>query len=501
MYFNAQVFNMIEKYNNNNNDRRYNGCNNSENNNNNDNTKLNNKNNNHKEYIYLTVSNQTNNEQLLNQNDVVRKCSIEDLLLSITKIKASSSPSPSSSAYTDNGKVSKQRHYQQQSNLSNNNKQCCYYQESTQILPSLTSYHLQSDVKQMKTIITNNYIQKLISPPSVTNNDYDNLLNHQQESKLLIEPSAPPVENSFANIEKNDYSKIDLIPSKNNVGKNNKNKNYSTIFETSNTYSTSISPEYEQILGIDDDRRKWSERRSKNNNNNNNNNNRDLSKNDDNNNPSWVDNTIIKLLMLPFWLPICLTLPKPSKYCFVLTFMSSIIWIAGLTYLIVWMVTVVGMFCFILYSLSLQFIPLTGFTLGIPDTVSGITILAAGTSIPELISNYLIVKRLGQATMAICNSIGSNIFDILFCLGLPWLLKTFTHIVTNGFGLRTLAAASIPIRSTALPLTSLTLLITIGAMFVIFQLTRWRLCLQTGIWSSVVYGLFVLTAIMLEFNV
>ncbi|XP_017480341.1 PREDICTED: sodium/potassium/calcium exchanger 5-like [Rhagoletis zephyria] len=197
----------------------------------------------------------------------------------------------------------------------------------------------------------------------------------------------------------------------------------------------------------------------------------------------WTDNAIIRILLFPFTVLFCMTLPKPSRFCFVFTFLSSIMWIALLTYLIVWMVTLVG------------------FSLGIPDTVSGITILAAGTSIPELISSYLIVKKAGLADMAICNSIGSNIFDILFCLGLPWLLKTFVMIVRNGVGFATLAAASIPIQSTALPLTSVTLLLTIGAMLIIFKVSNWRLSLQTGVLCTVVYIIFLVSSTMLELNV
>lgn len=142
-----------------------------------------------------------------------------------------------------------------------------------------------------------------------------------------------------------------------------------------------------------------------------------------------------------------------------------------------------------------------GYTLGIPDTVSGITVLAAGTSIPELISSYLIVKKAGLADMAICNSIGSNIFDILFCLGLPWLLKSSIVIVTNGFGLATLANSYIPIQSTALPITSLTLLLTIFAMIIIFRTSRWRLNLKLGILCTLVYIVFVVTSTSLELNV
>lgn len=48
--------------------------------------------------------------------------------------------------------------------------------------------------------------------------------------------------------------------------------------------------------------------------------------------------------------------------------------------------------------------------------------LAVGTSVPEVISS-LIVSRQGKGSMAVSNSIGSNTFDILLCLGLPWLIK------------------------------------------------------------------------------
>ncbi|KAF7221459.1 sodium/potassium/calcium exchanger 3-like [Nothobranchius furzeri] len=53
----------------------------------------------------------------------------------------------------------------------------------------------------------------------------------------------------------------------------------------------------------------------------------------------------------------------------------------------------------------------------------GITFLAAGTSVPDCMAS-LIVARQGMGDMAVSNSIGSNVFDILVGLGLPWALKT-----------------------------------------------------------------------------
>ena len=48
----------------------------------------------------------------------------------------------------------------------------------------------------------------------------------------------------------------------------------------------------------------------------------------------------------------------------------------------------------------------------IPVNVMGLTVLAAGTSVPDLISS-VIVMRQGEGDMAISSSIGSNIFDVL----------------------------------------------------------------------------------------
>ena len=62
-----------------------------------------------------------------------------------------------------------------------------------------------------------------------------------------------------------------------------------------------------------------------------------------------------------------------------------------------------------------------GEALAINPTVIALTVLAAGTSIPDLLSSMVVAKR-GKGDMAISNAVGSNIFDILIGLGLPWVL-------------------------------------------------------------------------------
>ena len=64
-----------------------------------------------------------------------------------------------------------------------------------------------------------------------------------------------------------------------------------------------------------------------------------------------------------------------------------------------------------------------GFTFGIPDTVMGLTFIAAGVSVPDALSGIAVVRE-GHGDMAVSNAIGSNVFDILVCLGIPWFLQT-----------------------------------------------------------------------------
>ena len=51
----------------------------------------------------------------------------------------------------------------------------------------------------------------------------------------------------------------------------------------------------------------------------------------------------------------------------------------------------------------------------------GLTFLAAGTSVPDLLRS-VIVARIGEGDMAVSRSNGSNIFNITVGLPLPWLL-------------------------------------------------------------------------------
>lgn len=56
-------------------------------------------------------------------------------------------------------------------------------------------------------------------------------------------------------------------------------------------------------------------------------------------------------------------------------------------------------------------------TLGMSETLVGLTIVAIGTSLPELVTSLTALKK-GENQLVIGNVIGSNIFNLLFILGL-----------------------------------------------------------------------------------
>lgn len=74
---------------------------------------------------------------------------------------------------------------------------------------------------------------------------------------------------------------------------------------------------------------------------------------------------------------------------------------------------------------------------GIPPVIVALTLLAAGTSAPDLIAS-MEVAREGRGGMAVANAIGSDIFDVFIGLGFPWFIAivfqgvTSIHVGTDG---------------------------------------------------------------------
>jgi K+-dependent Na+/Ca+ exchanger-like protein len=116
--------------------------------------------------------------------------------------------------------------------------------------------------------------------------------------------------------------------------------------------------------------------------------------------------------------------------------------------------------------------------LNIPPVIVALTLLAAGTSVPDLFAS-VVVARQGRGDMAVANAVGSNVFDILVGLGLPWLLLL---IVKGG---------TIEVGTADLFTSTLLLLGTVILLFV-FLTTGHRLSRLEGGVLIFVYLIYVL---------
>ncbi|KAJ8943862.1 hypothetical protein NQ314_009632, partial [Rhamnusium bicolor] len=137
--------------------------------------------------------------------------------------------------------------------------------------------------------------------------------------------------------------------------------------------------------------------------------------------------------------------------------------------------------------------PLSGDTLKIPDSVMGITFLAAGTSVPEAVSSVIVSKQ-GHGSMGISNSIGSNTFDILLCLGLPWFIKaTFMPTIAGKHW--------VGINSAGIEYSAISLLSTLLMLYVAFALNKFQLDKRVGRVCLLMYAVFLILASLIELNV
>uniref|UniRef100_A0A8C6S1Q3 Solute carrier family 24 member 4b n=1 Tax=Neogobius melanostomus TaxID=47308 RepID=A0A8C6S1Q3_9GOBI len=192
--------------------------------------------------------------------------------------------------------------------------------------------------------------------------------------------------------------------------------------------------------------------------------------------PRGCGSKIKWLISWPLLLLLFLTVPNCAKprweRFFMVSFILSTLWIAIFSYVMVWMVTIIG------------------YTLGIPDVIMGITFLAAGTSVPDCIAS-LIVARQGLGDMAVSNTIGSNVFDILVGLGVPWFLQT----VCISYG------SVVMINSRGLIYSVVLLLGSVALTVLGIHLNKWRLDFKLGIYVMILYAIFLCFSILIEFNV
>ncbi|MCI5226314.1 MAG: hypothetical protein D3918_06545 [Candidatus Electrothrix sp. AX2] len=119
----------------------------------------------------------------------------------------------------------------------------------------------------------------------------------------------------------------------------------------------------------------------------------------------------------------------------------------------------------------------------IPPVIVALTLLAAGTSAPDMISS-MIVARQGRGDMAVANAVGSNIFDILIGLGLPWLLAM-------GIGMMNGGSVFVEVGTADLLNSTLVLLGTVFILFIFLYTQRTLSRIEGGILIAL-YIIYVL---------
>jgi Ca2+/Na+ antiporter len=191
--------------------------------------------------------------------------------------------------------------------------------------------------------------------------------------------------------------------------------------------------------------------------------------------PEELKDRILWFLSLPIYVLLYYLIPKPSEKLFLATFAISLCWIAGFSLVLVYCVEIFGDVVF-------------GSGRSV-TVVMGLTVLAMGTSIPDLVSS-MAVAGAGEGDMAVSSSIGSNIFDILVGLPIPWIIKI--SLVERD------ASFKVPVQSPYIVIHVLLLLLMVFGVIICIHLLGWQLSRKLGLCMAVLWILFLAATLSIE---
>jgi len=150
----------------------------------------------------------------------------------------------------------------------------------------------------------------------------------------------------------------------------------------------------------------------------------------------------------------------PIKYYY-WVFFISILFIAGLSWILVESAIIISD------------------VLAIPKVIVALTVLAVGTSVPDMISSVIVAKQ-GRGGMALSNAVGSNIFDILIGLGLPW---SIIIIARN---------ATVPVVTGELFVSVIWLFASVIIILALLVINNWSIGRKAGIFLISLYLIFLM---------
>lgn len=182
--------------------------------------------------------------------------------------------------------------------------------------------------------------------------------------------------------------------------------------------------------------------------------------------PENTTGRIFFIISLPLVLPMYYSVPNVRRsewwaQFYGVTLAMSMVWLA------------------IYSTLMVFFANVFGAVAGIPPAVMGLTLLAAGTSVPDLLTS-VIVARAGKGDMAVSSSIGSNIFDILVGLPIPWLSWAF------------IMGKPIEVNSKGVGLSIFVLFIMILCVLAIIVYSKWIMTNTLGYTMFFLYFVFMI---------
>ncbi len=117
--------------------------------------------------------------------------------------------------------------------------------------------------------------------------------------------------------------------------------------------------------------------------------------------------------------------------------------------------------------------------LGLSELFIGLTIVAIGTSLPELVTSVTAAKK-GESGLALGNAVGSNILNILFILGLSSVLNPI-KVAVSEFGFMTIDTI---------------ILIIVSMILMVFCITREKVSKFEGVTCIVIYIAYMAYAII-----
>lgn len=189
------------------------------------------------------------------------------------------------------------------------------------------------------------------------------------------------------------------------------------------------------------------------------------------------DSTLDKIYWiacLPFAVAFSCTVPDCSKtkaqHLYVVSFVMSIGWIMALC---------VGMVSTCTY---------VGCILNVRPVVMGVCVLAVGTSVPDAIGSMIVAKN-GEADMAIANAVGSNVFDILLGLGVPWTIKGLVEGHATG------------VETCGVEVAVAILFTTVGVFFLVMAMNRWKMSPRVGWTFLALYVVYYVYQLVSAFDV